>query len=74
MLRELNPALIAERSLASLSRVSSVRPISGPGPWLREFFEPETSRVIDNGHLENVSIRELADHLKQRVTRKVLGS
>jgi len=74
VVRELNPALIAERSLASLSRVSSVRPISGPGPWLREFFEPETSRVIDNGHLENVSIRELADHLKQRVTRKVLGS
>lgn len=71
---ELSPESAARASLASLTRVASA-PAKGRAiaPWVQEFFEASGTRTVGTGYLENVSIRELARHLKKRVGRKVAG-
>ena len=71
--RQLDPSASARASLSAFASLNASARPAQPGPWIREFFEPSNDQTIGTGHLENVSIRELATHLKARVTRKFVG-
>jgi hypothetical protein len=70
--RDLDPGLCAAASLSAFSSVGMSARLDVPGPWIRGFFDARSERVAE-GHLENVSIRRLASHLKSRLTRKLVG-
>ena len=73
---ELDPRRSAAAALAAVDALDPAQRPEPPAPWIRSFFEPDAGRHIGPwgaGHLENVSIRELASHLKTRIARKIVG-
>jgi len=71
--KQLDPLTCARTSLSAFASINASGRPELPGPWIREFFESSGRTAVGVGHLENVSIRELAGHLKTRVTRKLVG-
>jgi len=72
--RELNPAAVALASLHRFRDLAATGTRSAvPLSWVSEFLAPNATAGAAGGYLENVSIRELARHLKTRVARKIVG-
>jgi hypothetical protein len=70
---QLDPSAAANASLSAFEALKTAPRSPLPSPWIREFFEAAADTGAELGHLENVSIRTLASHLKTRVARRIVG-
>jgi glycosyltransferase involved in cell wall biosynthesis len=69
--RELDPAIVACRSIELMKGIHRSTAAPQTAAWIREFLDPHTDPAANASFLENVSIRQLAAHLGQRLVRKI---
>jgi glycosyltransferase involved in cell wall biosynthesis len=69
--RELDPAVVASRSIELMKGMQRTAAAPQIAAWIREFLDPHTGGDANASFLENVSIRQLAAHLGQRLVRKI---